>query len=110
MTGIPREVAEHALKIRPGSRPAKQRLRHFDEEKRRAIDKEIARLLALDSSRKYITPVVSQSCSCMKKEWEMENMCRIHESQQGVPKGFVSFASHKPGSRLNLRLRKPLLS
>ena len=47
MPGIPREVAEHALKIRIGSKPVKQHLRHFDEEKRRAIGKEIAKLLAV---------------------------------------------------------------
>ena len=46
MLGIPREVTEHALKIRPGSTPVKQRLRRFDEEKRRAIGEEIAKLLA----------------------------------------------------------------
>ena len=46
MPGIPREVAEHVLKIRPGSRPVKQRLRSFNEEKQRLIDKEIAKLLA----------------------------------------------------------------
>ena len=46
MLSIPREVAEHALKIRLGSTPMKQRLRHFDEEKRRAIGEEIAKLLA----------------------------------------------------------------
>ena len=46
MLGIPREVAEHTLKIKPGSKPVKQRLRRFNEEKRRAIDEEIAKLLA----------------------------------------------------------------
>jgi hypothetical protein len=46
MPGISREVIEHALKIRPGSRPVKQRLHRFDKEKRKAIDEEIARLLA----------------------------------------------------------------
>ena len=46
MPGIPREVVEHALKIRPGSKPVKQRLRRFDEEKHRAIGEEIAKLLA----------------------------------------------------------------
>ena len=45
MLGILREVIEHTLKIRPGSKPVKQRLRHFDEGKRRAIDEEIAKLL-----------------------------------------------------------------
>ena len=46
MPGIPREVTEHALKIRPGSMPMKQRLCHFDKGKRRAIGEEIAKLLA----------------------------------------------------------------
>ena len=47
MPGIPREVAEHALKIRPGSKPVKQRLCRFDEGKRRAIDEEITKLLVI---------------------------------------------------------------
>ena len=46
MPGIPREVTEHALKIRLGSKLMKQRLRHFDEGKCRTIDEEIAKLLA----------------------------------------------------------------
>ena len=46
MPGILREVTEHALKIRLDSKPMKQRLRHFNEEKRRAISEEIAKLLA----------------------------------------------------------------
>ena len=46
MPGIPREVAEHTLKIYPGSKPVKQCLHRFDEEKRRAIGEEIAKLLA----------------------------------------------------------------
>ena len=46
MPGIPKEVAEHALKIRPGSKPVKQRPYRFDEEKCRAIGVEIVKLLA----------------------------------------------------------------
>ena len=45
MLGIPREVTKHVLKIRPGSRPVKQHLCRFDEEKRRAIGEEITKLL-----------------------------------------------------------------
>ena len=45
MTSIPWEVAEHALCLIPGSKPAKQRLLHFDDERRRAIGEEIAKLL-----------------------------------------------------------------
>ena len=46
MLGIPREVAEHALHLILGSKPAKQRLCRFDDERRRAIGEEIAKLLA----------------------------------------------------------------
>jgi len=46
MPGILREVAEHALKIHPDSKPVKQPLRRFDKEKRRALGEEIAKLLA----------------------------------------------------------------
>ena len=46
MLGILREVTKHTLKIHLGSKPMKQRLGRFDEEKRRAIDEEIAKLSA----------------------------------------------------------------
>ena len=45
MPGIPQEVTEHALRLVPGSKPAKQRLRHFDNERRRAIGEEVTKLL-----------------------------------------------------------------
>ena len=45
MPGIPREVAEHTLCIVQGSKSAKQRLCRFDDERRRAIGEEIAKLL-----------------------------------------------------------------
>jgi hypothetical protein len=46
MPGILREVTEHALRIKPGSKPIQQRMRRFNKEKRRAIGEEIAKLLA----------------------------------------------------------------
>ena len=46
MPGIPWKVAEHALRVVSGSKPAKQRLRRFDNERRRAIGEEVAKLLA----------------------------------------------------------------
>jgi hypothetical protein len=45
MLGIPRKVTEHALRIKPGSKPIQQRLHRFDEEKCRAIGEDIAKLL-----------------------------------------------------------------
>ena len=46
MPDIPWEVTEHALHLILGLKPTKQRLRRFDDERRRAIDEEIAKLLA----------------------------------------------------------------
>jgi hypothetical protein len=45
MPGIPREVTEHALEIRANSKPVKQRLRRFDEEKCKVIGEEVHKLL-----------------------------------------------------------------
>jgi hypothetical protein len=45
MPGVPRELAEHSLHVRTDTKPVKQPLRRFAEEKRMAIGEEIARLL-----------------------------------------------------------------
>jgi hypothetical protein len=46
MKGIPREVVEHKLSIKPGSKPVKHRLRRFNDEKCKAIGEEIMKLLS----------------------------------------------------------------
>jgi hypothetical protein len=46
MLGVPRELAEHSLHVRPDAKPIKQPSRHFAEEKRNALGEEITRLLA----------------------------------------------------------------
>ena len=46
MPGVPRKFAEHALKVHPDARPVKKGLRCFDDRRRKAIGKEIIRLLA----------------------------------------------------------------
>ena len=56
MPGILREVAEHALKIRLGSKPVKQHLCRFDEGKRRAIGEEIAKLLVAGFIKEVYPP------------------------------------------------------
>ena len=44
------------MKIHPGSKPVKQRLCRFDEEKRRAIGEEIAKLSAVGFIREVHHP------------------------------------------------------
>ena len=74
MLGILREVAEHTLKIRPGSRPVKQRMRHFNEEKWRLNSEEIAKLLAASFIKEvYYTEWLSNPILVEKKsgKWRM---------------------------------------
>ena len=46
MPGVPRHLAEHTLNVDPKYKPVKQFLRWFNEERRKAIGEEVARLLA----------------------------------------------------------------
>jgi hypothetical protein len=45
MTGVPRELTEHALQIIPSSKPVRQAMTRFGDEKHHAIVKEISKLL-----------------------------------------------------------------
>jgi hypothetical protein len=45
MVGVPRELIEHELHLDPQAKPVKERLRHFTQDKKDVIKKEIARLL-----------------------------------------------------------------
>jgi len=48
MPGIPQEVTEHALRLVPGLKATKQRLRRFDDERHRAIGEAVAKLLVAE--------------------------------------------------------------
>ena len=56
MPGILRDIAEHSLNIRAGAQPVKQPLRHFDEEKRRAIGEEVHKLMAVGFIKEVFHP------------------------------------------------------
>lgn len=46
MPRVPKEVAEHALNVRPEAKPIKQSLRRFASDRKEAIREEIKKLLA----------------------------------------------------------------
>jgi hypothetical protein len=46
MLGVPKELIEHSLNVRAQVVPKKQCLRRFAQDKREAIKREIAKLLA----------------------------------------------------------------
>jgi hypothetical protein len=56
MKGIPREVTEDKLNIKPRSKPVKLRLRRFNDEKCKAIGEEILKLLSAGFIREFFHP------------------------------------------------------
>jgi hypothetical protein len=75
MPGIPREVAEHSLNIKPGSRLVKQRLRRFDDERRQAIAEEIDKLLAARFIKEVYHPEWIANPVLVKKKNGKWRMC-----------------------------------
>jgi len=75
MPSIPREVAEHELRILPGSKPVQQRLRRFDDERRRAIGEEIAKLLAAGFIKEVYHSDWLSNPVLVKKKTDQWRMC-----------------------------------
>jgi hypothetical protein len=68
MTGVPSELAEHALKILPGSKPIRQEMRRFGDKKRRAIAKELSKLFKAGFVKEVVhTKWVSNPVLVLKK-------------------------------------------
>ena len=75
MPGVPRELAEHQLKVRPDVKPVRQPLRRFHEERRRAIGEEIARLLAAGFIMEVIHPTWLANPVLVLKKNDTWRMC-----------------------------------
>jgi hypothetical protein len=75
MKGIPREVSEHKLNIKPGSKPVKQRLRCFNYEKCKAIGKEIKKLLSAGFMREVFHLEWLANPILVKKKNKKWRMC-----------------------------------
>jgi hypothetical protein len=56
MPGVPRELAEHIIDVNEGSKPIKQWLRRFSPDKKKAIKKEITKLMAISFIREILHP------------------------------------------------------
>jgi hypothetical protein len=75
MPGIPREVAEHSLDILPHSRAVQQRLRRFDEERRRAIGAKLWKLLEAGFIKEVFHPTWLANHVLVKKKNGKWRMC-----------------------------------
>jgi predicted thioredoxin/glutaredoxin len=75
MKGVPREVVEHKLSIKPRSKPVKQRLRHSNDEKSEAIGEEIVKLLSAGFIREVFHPEWLENHVLLKKKNKKWRMC-----------------------------------
>ena len=76
MPGIPREFAEHALRIKPNTKPVKQALRCFSEPNRRAIWEEVNRLLDAQFIRETKKATwIANPVLVPKKDTDVLRMC-----------------------------------
>jgi hypothetical protein len=76
MIGVPRELVEHALQIIPGSKPVRQAMRRFGDEKSRAIAKEISKLLKAGFIKEVIhTKWEANPVLVPKKNTKVLHMC-----------------------------------
>jgi hypothetical protein len=75
MKGIPREVSEHKLNIKPGSNPVKQRLHRFNDEKCKAIGEEIVNLLSAGFIREVFHPMWLANPVLVTKKNKKWRMC-----------------------------------
>jgi hypothetical protein len=95
MPGIPREVAEHSLDILPNARAVQQRLRRFDEERRRAIGAELRKLLEAGFIKEVFHPTWLANPVLVKQKNGKWRMCIDYTSlNKACPKVPFSFATH----------------
>jgi hypothetical protein len=90
MPGIPREVTEHSLDILPHSRAVQQRLRRFDEERRRAIGAELRKLLEAGFIKEVFHPTWLANPVLVKKKNGKWRMCVDYTNlNKACPKVFL---------------------
>jgi hypothetical protein len=81
MSGVPRELIEHELHLDPKAKPIKQRLRHFAQDKKDVIKREIARLLDTGFNKEVYHPDWLANpvlVTKMNKYWKMCVNCTDH--------------------------------
>src|SRR3954469_10186616 len=74
MPGVSREFAEHALRIKPNTKPVKQALRRLPEPKRREIGEEVNRLLDAQFNQETAT-WIANPVLVPKKDTGVLRMC-----------------------------------
>ncbi|XP_073294498.1 uncharacterized protein [Primulina huaijiensis] len=75
LSGISPQVAEHKLNILPGSRPVKQKKRHFGPEKDKVIEEQVGELLKAEHIREVKFPTWLSNVVLVPKSAGKWRMC-----------------------------------
>lgn len=70
MPGVPRELAEHRLRVDTKAKPVKEYLGRLATEKRKAIGKEIARLLTDELFSRHIKVYMDDISGQVKESFQ----------------------------------------
>ena len=92
MPGVPKELIEHALKVDPKATPKKQQLWRFSPDKREAIKKELAKLLAARFIKEVYHPEWLANPVLVQKK--NNNEWRMCVDKQALPKGSFRATPH----------------
>jgi hypothetical protein len=96
LTGVPREVVEHAVHVDPKAKTVKQPLQQFDEPKRKEIASELHRLENAGFIREIkASTLVSNPVIVPKKNTDVQRVCVDYTSlNKTLPQGSFSATSH----------------
>jgi hypothetical protein len=111
MPGIPRELAEHEVKIFPNAKPIKQSTRCYNSEKARTMGEEINPLLEAKFIREikeatWLSPPVMVE---KKETKDLRDVHRIHRAKEALPEGLLLAPSNRSDHRLHRWLRTSLV-
>ena len=77
LPGVPRELAEHSLFVRPEMKPVKQPMRRLSDERRKVIGDEISRLLASGFIMEVLHPDWLSNPVLVEKKKDDPNVAKI---------------------------------
>ena len=75
LPGVPREVIEHHLAVRPGAHPVKQKARRQAKERQDFIEQEVLKLEAAGVVRRILYPTWTANPVCVPKPSGKKRMC-----------------------------------
>jgi hypothetical protein len=111
MPGVPRNLIKHSLNVDPKATPMRQHLRRFADDRRDAIKKELAKLLAASFIKEVFHPKWPANPVLVRKKNSNEwRMCIDYtDLNKHCPQGLLRVAADRPSHRLHGGLRPALL-